>query len=314
MARFGEMSETSELRVFASVVSHGSFAKAADEHQMTPSGVSKLITRLEERLGARLLQRTTRKLSLTEVGSIFHSRALRLLHDLGEAEAEVSAGNLQPRGVLRLSAPMPFGTTHLAPLIPKMAKLFPELTIDVVLTNRFVDLVDEGIDLAIRLGALADSRLIARRLCANRRILIASPNYLKNHGTPKTPADLRKHECLIFTALSNARVWRLVSKSGSVAVPVDGRIASNNGEVLFEAIKAGHGIGLGATFLVHEALRRGQVVRVLPRHEFELASVFAVYPSTRQLSSKVRAAVDFFAAAFKDPPSWDRQLVARRTD
>jgi DNA-binding transcriptional LysR family regulator len=239
---------------------------------------------------------------------MFHSRALRLLHDLSEAEAEVSADNLQPRGVLRLSAPVPFGIAHLSPLIPKMAELFPELTIDLVLTDRLVDLVDEGIDLAIRLGVLADSRLIVRRLCANRRILIASPDYLKKRGPPKAPADLTKHECLIFTALSNAREWRLVGKSGSVAIPVDGRIAANNGEVLFEAIKAGHGIGLGATFLVHEALKSGEVVRVLPGYEFERASVFAVYPSTRQLSSKVRAAVDFFAAAFKDPPLWDHQL------
>jgi len=308
MTYLGGLSETSELRVFTSVVSHGSFAKAADEHQMTPSGVSKLIARLEERLGARLLQRTTRKLSLTEVGAVFHGRTLRLLHDLSEAEAEVAADNLQPRGLLRLSAPVPFGTAHLSPLIPKMAKLFPELTIEVVLTDRFVDLVDEGIDLAIRLGALADSRLIVRRLCANRRILIASPDYLRKRGTPKTPADLKKHECLVFTSLSNPREWRLTGKSGSVSIAVDGQIASNNGEVLFEAIKAGHGIGLGATFLVHEALKRGQVVRVLPGYEFERASVFAVYPSTRQLSSKVRAAVDFFAAAFKDPPSWDRQL------
>jgi DNA-binding transcriptional LysR family regulator len=189
-----------------------------------------------------------------------------------------------------------------------MAELFPELTIDLVLTDRLVDLVDEGIDLAIRLGVLADSRLIVRRLCANRRILIASPDYLKKRGTPKVPADLTKHECLIFTALSNAREWRLVGKSGNAAIPVDGRIAANNGEVLFEAIKAGHGIGLGATFLVHEALKSGKVVRVLPGYEFERASVFAVYPSTRQLSSKVRAAVDFFAMSFKDPPLWDRQL------
>jgi len=186
MTRFGSLSETSELRVFASVIAHGSFAKAADEHQMTPSGVSKLIARLEERLGARLLQRTTRKLSLTEAGSIFHSRALRLLHDLTEAEAEVSADRLQPRGVLRLSAPVPFGTAHVSPLIPKMAKLFPELTIDVVLTDRFVDMVDEGFDLAIRLGVLADSRLIVRRLCTNRRILIASPDYLRRRERRKS--------------------------------------------------------------------------------------------------------------------------------
>src|SRR5690348_10833449 len=198
MTRFGLLSETSELRVLASVIAHGSFARAANEHQMTPSGVSKLVARLEDRLGARLLQRTTRKLSLTEAGAIFHSRALRVLHDLSEAEAEVSADNLQPRGVLRLSAPVPFGTAHLAPLIPKMAKLFPELTIEVELTDRFVDLIDEGYDLAIRLGTLTDSRLIVRRLCANSRILIASPDYLKERGTPRTPADLGKHECLIF--------------------------------------------------------------------------------------------------------------------
>ncbi len=301
--------ETSELVIFTSVVRHGSFAKAADEHELTPSAVSKLVSRLEEHLGVRLLQRTTRKLALTDVGQSFHARAVQILADLAEAEAEVSMASLRPRGVVRLSAPTVFGRLYVAPLLSTLLQRFPDLSIDLNLSDRFVDLVEEGVDLAIRIGTLSDSRLVARRLCANRRLLVAAPSYLELHGRPETPADLARHECLIFTGLNRPREWQLVGRDGLVSAPVNARLASNNAEALVEAALDGLGIAMGATFATHGALRSGALVRVLPEYEFEPTAMFAVFPSARQLSLKVRAVVDLLSAAFADPPHWDHQLA-----
>src|SRR6266540_3045830 len=178
--------ETMELAVFACVVKHSSYAKAAEELRLSPSGVSRIVTRLEDRLGARLIQRTTRKLSLTEAGTAFHARGAQILLDLADAEAEVQKTALHPRGTLRLSASVVFGRRYLAPVLKQLTDRFPELSFDLSLSNRFVDLVEEGIDLAIRIGALADSRLIARRLCTNRRILVDSPDYLAARGVPQS--------------------------------------------------------------------------------------------------------------------------------
>jgi DNA-binding transcriptional LysR family regulator len=303
--------ETLELTVFASVVKHSSYAKAAEELKLSPSGVSRIVTRLEERLGARLLQRTTRKLSLTEAGALFHARCAQILVDLVDAEAEVHKTALHPRGTLRLSASVVFGRRYLAPLLTQLTARFPELSFDLQLTNRFVDLVEEGIDLAIRIGALADSRLIARRLCTNRRILVASPNYLKARGTPKQPSDLAGHECVIFSGWSRATEWKLIGPDGPLTVEVAGRIASNNVDMVTDAAKAGLGITVGPTLSVSSALLSGELVQVLPGYTFEPTAVFAVYPSARQLSTKVRAVVDFLAETLPDPPRWDRELAGK---
>lgn len=298
--------ETSELAVFASVVRLESFAGAAEAHGMSASGVSRLIARLEQKLGVRLIQRTTRRLSLTEAGAAFHARAGRILSDLEEAEAEASASALRPRGTVRISAPVAFGRRHLGAVIADILKAYPELAIDLCLSDRFMDLVDEGFDLALRTGALPDSRLVVRRLCANRRILVASPDYLRRCGTPEGPADLVRHDCLIFTALARPRDWRLVGPAGTADVAVSGPVASDNGEFLIDLARRGQGVAFAATFVAHEALAAGDLVQVMPDHEFEAASIFAAYPSSRQLSSKVRAVVDHLAQAFRDPPPWDR--------
>ncbi|HKO52017.1 MAG TPA: LysR family transcriptional regulator [Polyangiaceae bacterium] len=303
------VTETLELTVFHCVVKHSSYAKAAEELALSPSGVSRIVSRLEERLGARLVQRTTRKLSLTEAGAAFHARTVQILLDLADAEAEVQETSFRPRGNLRLSAPVVFGQQFIAPLLDALLEAYPELSIEFSLTDRFVDLIDEGMDLAIRLGSLPDSRLIARRLCTNQRVLIASAAYLERRGVPSHPLELVEHDCVLFTSFARPREWKLLGPDGPVTVSVSGRVASNNAGVVASSAKRGLGITVGATVIVADALRSGELVRVLSDWQFENAAIFAVYPSARQLSTKVRATVDFLAEHLKDPPSWDQQLI-----
>ncbi len=305
------ISEVRDLVVFQCVVKHANYAKAAEELLLSPSGVSRVVTRLEERLGARLVQRTTRKFSLTEAGAAFHARTSQILGDLIDAESEVQKAVLRPRGTLRISASVVFGHRYLAPLLSPLLQKFPELSLELALSNRFVDLVEEGIDLAVRIGALNDSRLMARRLCTNHRVLVAAPSYLERRGVPRHPRDLTEHDCIIFTSFAKPREWRLLGPDGAVNVAISGRVATDNVEVLTGAAVQGLGITVGATLTVGQALLSGELVRVLPDYEFEPTAVFAVYPSARQLSTKVRAVVDFLVEHLQDPPSWDRALAGR---
>jgi DNA-binding transcriptional LysR family regulator len=302
------LTDTQELIVFQAVAKHASYARAAQELGLSPSGVSRVVTRLEERLGARLVQRTTRKLSLTEAGTAFHARASQILADLADAEAEVQNSVARAKGTLKVTASVVFGQLYLAPLLPELLEFFPELSVEMSLTNRFVDLIEEGIDLAIRIGSLADSRLIARRLCTNQRVLVASPSYLARRGTPRTVEDLACHQCVLFTGFARPSEWKLIGPDGPATVSVSGRVATNNVETLTLAARQGLGITVGATLSVGPALLSGDLVRVLPDHQFEPTAVFAVYPSARQLSTKTRAAVDFLARKLGDPPSWDQSL------
>jgi DNA-binding transcriptional LysR family regulator len=210
-----------------------------------------------------------------------------------------------------MSTPVVFGTQYITPMIGQLLSLYPELNLDVSLTDRMVDLIEEGMDLAIRIGSLADSRLIARRLCTNHRILVASQDYLDRRGTPRELHELADHDCILFTGFSRPREWKLVGPEGGVSVSVSGRIATGNVQVLCEAAKQGVGITMGATQTVNRALLSGELVRVLSDYHFETTAIFAVYPSARQLSTKVRAVVDFFADNIKDPPIWDRALFGK---
>jgi DNA-binding transcriptional LysR family regulator len=302
------VTETQELMVFNTVAKHASYARAAHELSLSPSGVSKIITRLEERLGARLVQRTTRKLSLTEAGTAFHARTSQILVDLADAEAEVQKTALRPKGTLKVSASVAFGQLYLAPMLGELLHQFPELSIDLALTNRFVDLIEEGVDLAVRIGSLTDSRLVARRLCTNRRILVASPAYIERCGMPQSPDDLAHHQCVIFNGFPKPLEWKLLGPGGPVSVTIAGRVATNDVATLTNAAKQGLGITVGATQSVGPALLSGDFVRVLSDYEFEPTAVFAVYTSARQLSTKIRAAVDFLATKITDPPSWDQSL------
>ncbi|HWL85230.1 MAG TPA: substrate binding domain-containing protein, partial [Polyangiaceae bacterium] len=233
---------------------------------------------------------------------------VRILSDLAEAEAAAGVSAIKPRGTLRVSVPVVFGRLHVAPLLATLMAEFSELTIELLLTDRYVDLVEEGVDLAIRIGALSDSNLIARRLCGNRRLLVASPRYLERRGVLMRIEDLAAHECLVCTVFPRPRQWRLRGPDGPATVTVSSRLCCNNAEMMVEAAKSGLGIALGATFAVFPALASGELVRVVPLVEFEPTWIVAVYPSARQLANKVRAVVDFFARSLAHPPSWDRAL------
>jgi DNA-binding transcriptional LysR family regulator len=302
------VTETQELVVFHCVVKHASYARAAEELSLSASGVSRIVTRLEERLGARLVQRTTRKLALTEVGAAFHARTSQIMVDLADAEAEVQKTALHPKGTLRITAPIVFGHLYLAPMLGELLQRFPELSLDLALTNRFVDLIEEGMDLAIRIGQLADSRLIARRLCTNHRVLVASPSYIERWGRPERPEDLARHQCVLFNGFPKPAEWKLVGPDGLATVTVAGRVATNNVETLTAAARQGLGVTVGATLSVGPALLSGELVRVLSDYEFEPTAVFAVYTSARQLSTKIRAAVDYLVEKISDPPIWDQLL------
>jgi DNA-binding transcriptional LysR family regulator len=303
--------EVAEMTFFATTVRLGSFARAAAEHGVAPSVVSRAISRVEQKLGVRLLQRTTRRLGLTEAGHRYHARVVQVLSDLEETAAEASAGSLTARGLLRLGLPVVFGRLHVTQLIGPLLAAHPDLSVELLLTDRFVDLVEENIDLAIRIGALADTRLVARRLCANRRILVASPDYLARRGNPGTPAALAAHDAILFAAMARPREWALTGPAGPVRVTLASRFVTDNGEVATEAAVAGLGIAMGATFSVAPHLATGRLVRVLPDHAFAPSAIHAVFPSSRQLSRKVRVMVDALVLAFPDPPPWDRSLAGR---
>jgi DNA-binding transcriptional LysR family regulator len=271
--------------------------------------VSKVIQRLEERLGVGLLERTTRRLSLTPAGAGFHARTAHLLRDVAEAEAVVRRAARDPSGTLRIGAPVPFGQAYLAPLVGQLMERCPRLSVELLLQDDISDVIAEGIDLVVRIGALRDSRLVARKLCSNRRVLVASPEYLARRGTPQRPEDLSAHVCLPCTYMARPLEWRLFGPDGPVSVKIGGGIASNNIGILVSAAEQGLGISMGPTQSTAAALLAGRLVRVLADYEFERTGIYAIYPSRRQLSSKVRAAIDFLSERFSDPPSWDQQLA-----
>ncbi|MGC2856822.1 LysR family transcriptional regulator [Novispirillum sp. DQ9] len=300
------MDRLSGMAVFVRVVEEGGFSAAARALGLSKSAVSKQVSALEERLGARLLNRTTRRLALTDAGTAFHERAVRILADAEEAEAAVSQLSTAPRGVLRINAPVTFGIQHLGPLLPEFMAAYPELVVEVTLNDRFVDLVEEGFDVAVRIGRLADSSLIARRLAPVRRLVVASPAYVAAHGAPETPEDLRHHACLHYTYLLRGDVWSLTGTDGrTVDVRVAGRLRANNGDVLRSALLAGLGIAYTPSFIVGRDVAEGRLVRLLPGWEDISAAVYAVHPHARLVPPKVRAFVDYLAQRFAGHPEWD---------
>jgi DNA-binding transcriptional LysR family regulator len=294
------------LSVFAKVVELSSFAAASRHFGLSPAMVSKHIQALEERLGARLLNRTTRRVSPTEAGRAFYERATRILADLDEAEQAASALQATPRGLLRLNGPLSFGVRHLAPAIADYLAASPEAEIDVTLSDRVVDLVDEGFDLAIRIARLADSSLIARRIAPCRIVACAAPSYLKMHGAPRRPADLAAHNCLGYSYAALRNEWRFAGPDGVESVRVAGRLNANNGDVLRLAALRGAGIVIQPSFLVGDDLASGALVPILPGYVPDELVIQAVYPHSRHLSVKVRSFVDFLIARFGHEPEWDR--------
>jgi DNA-binding transcriptional LysR family regulator len=301
------MQNLTDIAIFVKVVELSSFTGAADALEMSQPVVSKAVTRLEEKLGARLLNRTTRRLSLTEAGSELYRRSVRALEEIENAELEVARFQTEPRGTLRLSAPMSFSILQLSPAISSFLERFPGVTVEMSLDDRQIDLIEEGLDVAVRIGVLQDSNLVARKIAPCRQVMCASPAYLAKRGTPERPEDLLEHNCIIYSFLSNAREWRLTDATGEThTVPVNGTLHSNNGLVNRNAAVAGAGIVLLPTFYLGDQVRSGELKPILCDFKPLELAVYAVYPERRNLSPKVRAFVDFLAATFGPEPPWEK--------
>ncbi|RJF87666.1 LysR family transcriptional regulator [Oleomonas cavernae] len=293
--------------IFATVVSTGGFARAAEALNTSPANVTRYVSELEAYLGTRLLNRTSRRVSLTEGGQALYERSKSILDDVAETEALVSAATLRPQGRLRVNAPLSFGVLHLAPLWPRFLDRYPAVELDVALFDRVVDIVDEGFDLAIRISRAGSTTHIARRLAVSRNIVCASPGYLARHGTPMVPDDLRGHACVGYTYASTGDEWHLLDAVGvDHAVKVNYVMLTNNGDTARAAAIAGRGIIWQPTFLIGEDLRQGRLVPLLPGFRMPDIDVQAIFPSRRHLSAKVRVMIDFLAEAFAGVPPWDR--------
>lgn len=302
------------MTVFAAVIDAGSFTAAARQLRASKAAVSTQVQKLEDRLGVRLLNRTTRRLSLTDEGRAFHDHCRRILDEARDAVDALDSLGGAPRGVLRVNAPMSFGILHLGPAIADFMVLYPEIEIDLVLNDRQVDIVDDGFDMAIRIARLPDSSLIARRLAPCRRVVVASPEYWDRKGRPTHPAELKYHDALIYDYLAEPDTWAFsdpesapgTDKHNRIDVSVSGRMRANNGEVLLEAAMKGLGVNQAPTFFCCDALRSGALETVLDAYEGDLLSIYAVYPHRRHLSPRVRAFVDFLAERFGENPYWDQ--------
>src|SRR4051812_29292583 len=256
------LEKLADIPVFVRVVERGSFTLAAEDPRLSRAVVSKYLSRLEERLGARLLHRTTRRLSLTEAGAALFEASRGALERIEEAEAAVARFQAKPRGRLRVSAPMSFGILHLGPAMSDFGRAYPEITLDVRLDDRYVNLVEDGFDVAVRIGELTDSSLVARKLATTHALACASPAYLEEHGEPETPEDLAAHNCLVYSYLAD--VWRFTAPDGrEIPVAVNGNLRINNGIVLAEAAVAGHGILVSPSFYVAPLVRAGRLRRIL---------------------------------------------------
>lgn len=298
------MSQLGDLEIFARVVTAGSMSGAARALGLAPAVVSKSIKRLEERLGTRLLQRTTRQISLTEAGQGFYARVLAILAGVEEAEAFVLGRGAKMQGVLKVSAPASFGRMHIAPHLKRFMDRFPDLGINLVLTDEFNDIIAGGFDLAIRIGEPNDSSLVARRIAPVKRVLCASPDYIAAHGSPKSISDLRHHICI---RPHNSDTWRLVGPEGPIVHRLEGKLVTNSSEVIREAVLSGMGIALRSTWDVGPELKSGALVKVLPDIEGSRnVTLSAVYPSRQFLPAKVRAFIDFLTDLYGPVPYWER--------
>jgi DNA-binding transcriptional LysR family regulator len=295
------------MQVFAKVASLGSFSAAARALGMSQTMATKHVAALEARLGTRLLHRTTRRVTPTGAGRLYLEQVERILAEIEEADAIAAAERVQPAGTLRLNAPVSFGVRRIAPALVDFQKEYPSINVDFGLNDRVVDLVEEGWDVAIRIGRLADSALVARKLAPCRILVCAAPSYLAARGVPKTVADLVQHNCLGYTlsGLVGPDRWGF-GADGATMVPVSGNLMAANGDALLAAALAGQGVIYQPTFIVGEAVREGRLVPLpldLPAAE---TAIFAIQPPGRRAPAKVRAFVDFLAARFAPEPPWDR--------
>ena len=295
------MDRFQQMRAFAAVAEAGSFVRASDAIGASKSAVSRLVAELEARLGTRLIQRTTRKLSLTPEGEVFHERCRQILDGVAEAEAELADQAGEAVGILKVNVPVTFGMLHLAPLWPAFIARHPRLLLDVTLSDRVVDLVEEGYDLALRIARLRSSSLVSRQLASTRLVLCASPRYLRAHGTPRHPAEIASHCVISYTLMAMGEQCDFDGPEGRTSVKVAPRMRTNNGDTCCAAALAHRGLVLQPTFLVGPHLASGALVEVLPRYRAAELGIHAVYPTRKHLKPKIRALVDFLAKAFRTP-------------
>ena len=307
------MENLTSMAIFAKVVDEKSFSGAASRLGLAKSTVSKSVSRRERRLGAQLLNRTTRRLSLTEAGSAFYESCVRIVAEAETAEAEIDRLNRTPRGTLKVNSSMVFGTRHIAPAVVEFLSAHPEMHLELTMTDQFVDLIEGGYDLAIRIGSMADSSLIARKLAPCRFVLCAAPDYIARAGMPSAPEQLAHHVCLRYTYQASQDSWPLRGPDGEHSVRVTGPFLANNGDALRIAAVSGFGIIYAPTFLVADDLQAGRLEVVLGEYAWD-SGIYAIYPETRLLSAKTRAFVEFLAARFGHEPPWETapDLAARR--
>lgn len=296
------MDKFQEMRVFSAVVDAGSFVSAAAALSVSKAAVSRYVLDLEQRLGVRLLHRTTRKLSLTGEGEIFYARCREILASIEESEAEISSRMGSASGLLKVSVPLSFGVKHLAPLWAGFMAAHPQVSLDVNLSDRVVDLVEDGFDLAIRIARLPDSSLISRKIASTRLVLCASPAYLRRRSLPLQPSDLREHDVISYTLLAMGDLWSFVGPDGPGTVKIMPRLRSNNGDTCIAAALNGGGIVLQPTFLVGEHLAAGTLVELLPRFRSIELGIFAVYPTRKFVVPKVRLLIDHLSQSFAGAP------------
>jgi DNA-binding transcriptional LysR family regulator len=293
------------------VVETGSFSAAATRLGLSATAASRHVAELEGHLQTRLLNRTTRRVSLTESGRAFYERSVQLLADLEEAEQEAARAARVPKGTIKLTCSINFGVRHLSPAIAAFVARHSDVRFDVSLSDRMVDLVEEGFDVAVRIGGTGSENLVARKLGETRLVPCASPLYLKRHGAPMTPEDLARHNCLTYEYLTERNTWRFRDASGAEhRVRVSGAMHSNNGDLLAEAAAQGVGIALEPTFIVAPDIRAGRLVPLLQDYEAPPAPIWAVYPSRKHLSAKVRVLVDFLIERFARTDDWNAELEA----
>jgi DNA-binding transcriptional LysR family regulator len=294
------------MNIFVQVADRGNFSKVAREQGLSTSVVSKYVAALEDQLGVRLLNRTTRSLSVTEIGVEYLQRCRQILDHVEDAHQAATSLQIEPRGLLRINAPMSFGILHLGKLIAGFTKRYPDVEIDLELNDRFVDVVHEGFDIALRIGILKDSALIGRKLAPVHRVCCGSPEYLKQHGTPEHPQDLSTHKGLFYGHRGWTEDWIFYGKDGEFRSEAKVLMKSNNGDILKAAAVAGAGLVTMPTFITWDEVQSGTLVPMMLNYPAKEMGLYAVYPPTHNLSAKVRVFIDFLVEVFGSEPYWDK--------
>lgn len=293
------------MRVFSAVAKNGSFSDAAKKLSISKAMASKHVQSLEHSLGVRLLDRTTRKLNLTDVGSAYYAKADSILADIDEAELAISQLNSEPKGTLKIMAPPSFGAFHLSRALSVYLRKYPDISTEIELTNRMPDLVEDGIDLAFYLGELDDSTFVARKIASTRRVICASPYYLKQNGTPQTPDDLTKHNCMIYAPGTILNEWDFINNNEKIKVKVSGDIQCNDGNALRIAAIQGCGIAQLPTYMVGLDIQSGCLNALLEKYEPEKLPIYAIYNHRKYLSAKIQTFVEFMYEQYQPEAYWN---------